>query len=236
MFCALALNPARFARPFHTFMPRSHGAVVEFDASLEGAGVKLLLVDRAQGTEAPLGAGRISLGEFVFVAVLAGLVALAKALALARALGERRGEVRVVLLRGDSVAALTWGGKQRYRGDAVSGAAAVLAILLISLDVHVSVEHVPGEDNGECDKLSRKDKGQWRDVSALVPGVRDLELHNDRDLRELIDLCNPAHLEIQDEDYLGFWRRARALVDRVSVNWSRRRQSNRSTIKPYLCS
>ena len=64
LLCATALDPRWFARKFKNVMPRDYEAVVVFDESLEGAGVKILLVDRAQGTEVPVGVGRISLESF----------------------------------------------------------------------------------------------------------------------------------------------------------------------------
>ena len=222
MLCATAVNPVRFARSFDSFMRRAYKAIVEFDASLEGVGIKLLLVDPTQGAEAPVGAGRISLEAFEcgtdsgyqntceFVALLLGLWALER---LAVEKGVKLG---AVLLRGDSVAALTWADKQRYRGDAVSAAAALFSLLLVRSDIHITVQHIPGEDNGECDKLSRKEQGEWRSVESVVPGVKDLGMHEDRDVHELLDLCNPRKQEEYDTDYLNFWRRAGAVIERAT--------------------
>jgi hypothetical protein len=217
MLCATSLNPAKFARPFHTFLPRRAQAVVVFDASLTGVGIKLLVIDQAQGTEVPVGAGQIGLDSFgcgadssfqntcEFVAQLVGLVALV------RIAKEMNVEVNAVLLRGDSVSALTWANAQSYRGEAVSNAASLFALLVVRYDIQIVTEHIAGTDNGECDALSREGR-----VGDVLPGVRDLRLAEDRVMIDVVRLCNPRLQVSQDVDFLGFWHQANAIVRSLS--------------------
>ena len=75
-----------------------------------------------------------------------------------------------------------------------------------------------GEDNGECDDLSRKNaSGSMRSVAEVLgDGVEDLGLSSDSDISELIELCDPGRLTEQDAEYWVFWGRAVKLVNSLS--------------------
>ena len=51
---------------------------------------------------------------------------------------------------------------------------------------------------------------------VVLPTVRDLRTHLGPDMSELMELCNPANQARYDEEYLLFWKRAVALVGRLT--------------------
>jgi hypothetical protein len=60
-------------------------------------------------------------------------------------------------LRGDSVTALTWAITERPRGSIVTNAAMIWTLLCVAADVHIGeTTHLPGEQNDNCDQLSRR--------------------------------------------------------------------------------
>jgi hypothetical protein len=60
-------------------------------------------------------------------------------------------------LRGDSITALTWTMTERPRGVRVTNASMIWTLLCIAADDNVKeVTHIPGEDNKQYDRLSRR--------------------------------------------------------------------------------
>jgi hypothetical protein len=71
-----------------------------------------------------------------------------------------------VALRGDSVTALTWAITERPRGVIVTKAAMIWTLLCIAADINVrEITHIPGEENEQCDRLSRRVPGTKLSVS-----------------------------------------------------------------------
>jgi hypothetical protein len=132
-------------------------------------------------------------------------------------IGSRPHHTTSLALRGDSVTALTWTFTERPRGAIVTNAAMIWTLLCVAADVHIrETTHIPGEVNGRCDQLSRRDPTQSVDAHATamgLPGVPDLQLQRDANVMALLTLCDPA-IEIDTDDlFTTFWTRARQHID-----------------------
>ena len=117
MLYLVTFDEQRHTRRMESFLPETLKYVVEFDASLSGAGI-LWYRRQADGTEVVLGGGAVSLRGLGFgsdssfqnsaeyIGCILGMVGLAL-------LGVRDADIEI---RGDSVAALTWAETERPRG------------------------------------------------------------------------------------------------------------------------
>ena len=222
MLCSAALEEDSFARPLESFRMHRARFTLQFDASLSGIGIKVLQRDLTGGPERTVGGGAVSIEEYGFggeskfqntAEFIGGLVAL---VATVKWCVRNGAPLESVVFRGDSVTALTWTATQRYRGEAVGSAAVLFALITTRYRIQIrETEHVAGVDNEECDKLSRRDgEGRMRRVEEVLgQGVEDLGLEGDKEIRELIGLCNPGRLCEQDEEFEDFWSRAVALVN-----------------------
>ena len=127
-----------------------------------------------------------------------------------------------IALRGDSVTALTWTMTERPRGVRVTNAAMVWTLLCIAADVDVKeVTHIAGEDNEQCDRLSRRwDVGKTPTMSVLeeaedmgLKGVIVVDMDTDVSVRRIVELCDPK-MELKSESqFIAFWMRARSAID-----------------------
>ena len=118
ILCLMWYQESRFTRTLDSFAPTVPVSVVEFDASLSGAG--LIWYEKSNGTEiargvcaidlTPLGFQYQNLSEFIgAILAVIGHVTLGNA-------------GRSIALRGDSVTALTWAITERPRGATVTNA------------------------------------------------------------------------------------------------------------------
>ena len=116
-------------------------------------------------------------------------------------------------LRGDSVTALTWAITERPRGTIVTNAAMVWTLLCVSTDVDVrEVTHIAGEDNENCDRLSRRGTKPQRPLEEDVAGMEIgkpeiIELIEIPGVKKLLELCDPKR-QFQSE-FFQFWMEAR---------------------------
>lgn len=220
MLIVLRLDEDRFARSFESFQDSPVADYVgEFDSSLEGSAVLIFKAATASGTTAEtiLGGGAVSLASLAFkddsshqnTSEFIGAILVILVL---RKLGIRNPKV---MLRGDSITALTWASEERFRGDLVTNASIVFILLMIATGTEiVSQHHIPGEQNWRCDGLSRPSLGKTAEDLGLS-GVRLLSLTDDPDMVEILQLCDPRCSISSEDDFASFWRRVNDVVHRV---------------------
>ena len=127
-------------------------------------------------------------------------------------------DVSSVLLKGDSVTALSWAEGGRFKSDNVMNAATVFTMVCVIHGVHVvGTELVTSEENWMCDGLSRREPGEsWVALMKMMglenPVFTSLTEINLDGMESVIDLCNPK-LEWNDEEkFAVYWRR---VYDRI---------------------
>ena len=137
--CCTVLREDLFARSFGSFVPGAEDFMIEFDASLEGIGLKVFDLRHARNHEVIVGAGALTLDSELggdssyqnsceFIAALSGTVAL---LRFCSRTGRPR--PRVISFRGDSITALTWVGNKNFRGEFSFCAATIFALIMAKL-------------------------------------------------------------------------------------------------------
>ena len=202
----------RFTRSIASFRNDVVEYIVEFDASLNGAGC--LIYRRDCNVEVCVGASAVDLRQLgfmtesrfqnvcEFIGAIVGIVGLVK-------LGVRGVDIEI---RGDSMSALTWAQKERTRGSQVSNAAMVYTLVCVSCDIDAKVAtHISGEENFRCDQLSRiSESGKTvEDVLGGIglEGVRDLKLEEDSRVLQLIECCRPSEPFEDEVDFMTFWHK-----------------------------
>ena len=222
MLFLVSFDEQKYSRRMRSFLPEKLKYIVEFDASLSGAGI-LWYERMANGSEVAIGGSAVDLRIFEFgsdssfqntaeyIGCTLGLAGLAL-------LGVRDADVEV---RGDSVAALTWAETERPRGKLVTNASMVFTLLVInfSLDVKESV-HISGEDNWRCDKLSRLSESEEGIVDALagmgLEGTAVIDLQEHCQVQKLLASCNPRKCFDGDESFLEFWGAVRDALKEIA--------------------
>jgi hypothetical protein len=206
-------DEANFTRTLDSFkeVDPQCGIVVDFDASLTGVGIIWYLVD-ASGSEVPVGACQVDISSLgfkgkpenqntaEFIGATLGLVGVKK-------LGYTHLRTK---LRGDSITALTWASKKRFRGELVVPAAVVFVILLeVHQVVLVPPEHTAAAEHWRADELSRE--GDVKGVAerdARFDGVKLVDL----DCRGLVELCRPDIDLASENTFCEFWLAAHELI------------------------
>jgi hypothetical protein len=222
MLCLAAVHPLVFSRPFHTFVPQQATFVAQFDASLQGIGVLIFQRDPATGSELLVGGSAVPLQGLVvldeqdssrqnvaeYMAVIVCLIAILRL----RGTETKTG----IILRGDSVTALTWAEKGVVRSGIATRACVVSTLLTIRHGLYVAgTEHWEAALNHVCDELSRRDEhGQYRTVERVIPGARDLRLAEDDMVREALVLCEPGGEGLKAEEFGQFWSQISRTVSR----------------------
>ena len=222
MLCLVRFRETEFTRTIESFAPATPILVAEFDSSLSGAG--LIWSVRTDGAEVARGVSAVNL-DFLEFGVDSSNQNLAEYIGAILAVV---GQVMLgfsgtgIALRGDSVTALTWTMTERPRGVRVTNAAMVWTLLCIAADVDVKeVTHIPGEDNEQCDRLSRRwDVGKTPTMSVLeeaedmgLKGVIVVDMDTDVSVRRIVELCDPK-MELKSESqFIAFWMRARSAID-----------------------
>ena len=238
MLYLVSFEEQRYARRMESFLPESLNYVVEFDASLTGAGI-LWYKRQADGTEVALGGGAVDLRGFGFgsdssfqntaeyVGCILGMVGLVL-------LGVRDADIEI---RGDSVAALTWAETERPRGQLVTNASMVFTLLSIRFNLDVKKgTHIPGEDNWRCDKLSRLGESQMGVPEALeAMGLTEtvvVNLQENAQVQALLACCDPGRSLEGEEVFLGFWGEVRSALSEVERTVT---NSFNTTASPNVC-
>ena len=210
LFVVLGFEGQSFTRSFASFDSPPATWVCEFDASLKGIGI-IWLKRTPDGREVAqawtqvdirhLGFGKDA--SFQNTAEYMGSLLCARGLEMLGAAGEP------VLLRGDSMSALTWADKGSARSAHATRAAAMWAQYNVQRNIWVvDVVHIAHEYNTRTDILSRQ--GSWLEVleddrkyygGTLNPAASFLDLHCD----ELLDLINPSLPLTTTEEFNEFF-------------------------------
>lgn len=190
--------PLRLKRTFESFRQSAPLHLVEFDASLFGIGLLFFDVD-PKGLEVPVAVAQVDISSLGFGVDsswqnTAEFIAAIFCLRGAHHLGWSNTSV---LLRGDSVSALTWAKKEGVRSDRASSAGVVFVYqAMLCGDLDLSVVHLEGKKNVLADALSRQ-----RSSSSLVPAFASLPTLSLQAV-EILPLCNPA-LDLETDH--AFW-------------------------------
>ena len=152
---------------------------------------------------------RIQVAEFV-VAVM-GIVMIVKMglLFMIRDYG--------VGVRGDSITALTWISKEKYRGLSVANAAMVFAKLGVAYGSVVSdAGHLSAADNWRADDLSRISSLEKTLPQVMLSigygGIREIDLMGDKEVINLLRYMDPGFVVESDEEFRNFWEGAMTAV------------------------
>ena len=219
MLCLVRHRETEFTRTIASFAPTAPTLVAEFDASLSGAG--FIWSVREDGAEVIRGVGAVDLSSLGF-GVDSSFQNLSEFIGAILAVA---GQVilgfsgRNVALRGDSVTALTWAITERPRGVRVTNASMVFTLLCIAADVNVKeITHIAGEDNEQCDRLSRRGSNPTMSVSeeAEDMGIRGavvVEMNLDQSVMDIIALCDPRAELSSEAQFVEFWIRARVAIE-----------------------
>ena len=214
MLFPVRYDELRFTHSLESFDHTSPTLVIEFDASLAGAGI--LRSRRVNGAEVCLGYSGVDL-RFLgfkddsafqnlceFLGIILGIIGLVK-------LGYLDEDVEI---KGDSVAALTWAETERYRGERMGNASMFFTTLCIfsGLDVKTA-SHIAGINNIRCDELSRLASSR-RSVGATMKrheleGAVEVNLWGDAAVQKLLALCNPAFSFPTEVHFIDFWGEVR---------------------------
>ena len=128
-----------------------------------------------------------------------------------------------VIFRGDSISALQWMSKGKTRSNLATRANAVLALTAHIHNVMVcGIEHVPGINNGICDRLSRPNT--HNDDNSVVsifgnslPDLMLLDGQTSAIINTLLDLCNPMeNVDDTDDNFEMFWKSAARCVRSIT--------------------
>jgi hypothetical protein len=102
-------------------------------------------------------------------------------------------------LRGDSVTALTWAISERPRGEIVTNASIVWTLLCVATNIDVrEITHIPGVENGRCDRLSRRGMSLSMTVREEaremgIDGGVEIEVNGDEEVMGLLRLFIPRN-------------------------------------------
>jgi hypothetical protein len=227
MLYLLNLREMEFTRTLASFSSAHPTAAAVFDSSLSGVGV--IWYSIGGSAEVPLGVCAVGIAELQFTddsqyQNLAEFIGALVAVAGHAMLGQQ-GES--LLLRGDSITALTWALTERTRGSIVTKAAMIWAQLCVATDTHITeIQHISGTDNYLCDSLSRRNQADERSVtehasSLGVIGARTLNIEDDADIMPLIRLCNPSPPLDSEEQFAEFWGQARTHINSFVARYPR---------------
>ena len=211
-FMELRRDDARFYRTFASFLPHENTTFrIEFDASLEGAGV---IVSRGNPDnwsilrviKVPYS---FDLTQFEFKSTMQNtceFIAAIIGLTWCARLGAKDGRIKLV---GDSKTALRWSETWSFRAGPSNNAAVVYVALGLKYNLHLDdTVFIRGEDNKVCDGLSRD-----RHPSTL--GF-DNSLYSDEEdevISRLLTLCAPSNTETLSNDFVTKWVEAACFAD-----------------------
>jgi hypothetical protein len=219
MLCLVRHRETEFTRSIMSFATSTPVVVVEFDASLDGAG--LIWFSREHGAEVALGIGAVNLrflgfgsdSSFQNLSEFIGAILAVIGQIIIGLSG------RSIALRGDSMTALTWAIFERPRGSIVSNASMVWTLLCVATDIDVNeVTHIAGKDNSNCDRLSRREQDEPSiSVEQMaqemgIGGTRVLELGSQEEVMAILRMCDPKIVLVTESDFIEFWKKTRNAI------------------------
>jgi len=209
----LRLRGSTFSRPIESFRHDPPSFILEYDGCLSGIGVILRDAnsvvdgDRASGIvsissldfEFDLGQDSSFQNTCEFIGIVLGLSLLVRS-------GVSSVSIKV---KGDSMSSLKWSHTECYTGLLSRKAAFLFTLLATSAGIYVTErEHIEGDSNDWCDKLSRGLK------PCDIPGMPCdcyIPVPSDSVLMNLVNLCDPRPVcaLTSSELFAAFWQRAR---------------------------
>ena len=211
-FMELRRDDARFYRTFASFLPQVDTSFrIEFDASLDGAGV---IVSKGKLEDWTI--LRVIRVPFLFnlsylehkssmqntcefIAAIIGLTWCVR-------LGAKDGHVK---LMGDSQTALRWAETWSFRAGPSNNAAIVYVALGLKFNVRLDdTVFIRGEDNKICDGLSRD-----RHPSTLGFAASLYSDDEDEAMSRLVALCTPPNTDTPSNDIVTKWVEAACFAD-----------------------
>ena len=205
----------RFFRTFESYMPLpTKKFAIDFDASLEGAGV---IVKRMVGDDwVPVRVISLQFGE-EYAAVLAGLkyrstlqntcefIAALIGLVCAISCGARDGDIQ---LQGDSKTALRWSKTWTFKSGPSNNAAIAYVALGLKHNLRLNdTMFIKGVDNKVCDALSRGTHPRELGFDGSLYSD-----DNDSTISRLLELCAPSDRLTQSHDFVTKWVEAEAFA------------------------
>jgi hypothetical protein len=220
MLCLVRHREEEFTRTIESFVPTTPVSVAEFDASLSGAGH--IWYDIVDGAEVARGVSAVDLtflgfgtdSSFQNLSEFIGAILAVMGHVVIGMPGQRRS----LALRGDSVTALTWSITERVRGSIVTNASMVWTLLCVAADIDVTrIIHIPGENNKNCDRLSRRGALSTVTVeeevrSMGIEGVQIVEVNGEESVMGVLRMCDPRRILVTEADFISFWSEARGAV------------------------
>ena len=221
MLCLVHLDEQRFTRSLDSFRDEVPSYVIEFDASLNGAGI-IWFSKADNGTEVCMGASAVDLSGLGFgedssyqntseyIGAILGMIGLVK-------MNVRSVDIE---LRGDSIAALTWAKTERCRGSLVTNASMVFTMLCVAFNLDVkSATHIAGKDNLVCDRLSRLG-ASGQSVASVVSEcgfgeVQVIDLGLCDNTQYLLSSCNPAISFAAEPEFVSYWSDVRRAINNI---------------------
>lgn len=222
MLYLMSFDEQQYSRRMGSFLPEKLQYIIEFDASLSGAGI-LWYKRLADDSEVAIGGSAVDLRGFGFgvdssfqntaeyIGCTLGLIGLAL-------LGIRDVDIEV---RGDSITALTWAETERPRGELVTNASIAFTLLIINFgfDIKKSV-HISGEDNWKCDRLSRLSESGMGVAGSLIgmglEGTVVVELQDSCQVQKLLASCDPGICLDEDDAFLELWGGIRDALEDIA--------------------
>lgn len=210
MFILLGLHPRQYARSFCSFQELSPLWVCEFDASLTGVGI-IWFKRSTEGKETAVAHASVNISHLGFGtdSSFQNSAEFLGALLCVQGLVTMGVTDSPILLRGDSVSALSWAQKGSVRSDLAIRAAAMWAQFTSVFAVNiVGTAHLSHERNSRTDILSRH--GTWLDVlvtdraeygGTLPSIVPELLLP----CKDLLLLVNPTRTLESSSDFYSFF-------------------------------
>jgi hypothetical protein len=205
LLCLLKLNESGFSRSLNSFKSIVPVKKLQYDASLTGVG--FLLHDITTATPQLIAvaswnfpynlnqqSGYQNASEFI--AVLMGLMSAIR-------IGYKNIGIHLV---GDNMSSLKWSETERFKGDLALRASTMYIIAGIEYNIEVvSVEHVPGEDNVICDRLSRG-------TPPRTLGYSDHILELDQFASQCLLLSNPLRPLQKSTDICTLWNETKLVL------------------------
>lgn len=205
MFVMMRWDRRTFTRTFDSFRFARPSYLIQFDASLTGAGAILSRLNRTDSSTTAMGVLRAVFpfrldssayqNSAEFIAIVYGLIALVRC-------GVSNCSIHLI---GDSVSALSWADKESFKGEKGNGNMYIVyALLCTKFNLHVGgTTLLKSEENIIPDALSRD-----LDVTGLGPLVEDannyftVDQWNQNFLRSL----DPTSAYLDDVHcFLDFW-------------------------------
>ena len=220
----VGLDERQVARSLGTFALPKPLIIAETDASLTGVGV--LIYRRMNGHDVFLGGGGADITKLGFgadssfqnLAEFSGAVLALVCIVKLGLLGEIQDTG--FGLRGDSISALTWLEKERYRGSTVCNASIIYTLLGLRCRTQVSeAEHISAALNYRADSLSRlSESGRSATEDLIHMGFEDaeaVELDMDIHVGLLLEYMDPSFNIDSEEGFLMFWKGVNSAVEGI---------------------